>query len=70
MMCPKCGKEMGDTTAHACQQLIVPPPEPMRRPWRCPVCQGEGELPAQWPQATDNAKHPCHACGSTGIVWG
>lgn len=37
----------------------------MNQPHRCPICQGNGELPTN----TTVAHKPCHACNGRGIVW-
>lgn len=38
----------------------------MAKPYRCPVCGGEGKIPV--PESAAMHK-PCHACSGTGIVW-
>lgn len=39
----------------------------MSRPYKCPVCEGSGEVPNYDP--TIEAKQECHACDGQGIVW-
>jgi len=50
--------------------------ERRRRPYRCPVCEGRGIVPAGFygPYATQSsqvtvAPEPCRTCGQTGVVW-
>ena len=49
-----------------------------KRPWKCPVCDGQGHLnrppwvagdQLMWTDS-DIALHQCHACSGSGIVWG
>jgi len=73
MICNKCGNEMGDTAAHACAFTATYPPQPGRRPWKCPVCDGTGKttnafIPAALYETT--TPEDCRACNGTGIVWG
>jgi hypothetical protein len=73
MICMKCGKEMGDTAAHTCALVTTYSPTPERRPWRCPVCNGNGKEPGtSLPGTVYESKkiEPCHACNGIGIVWG
>ncbi len=48
-----------------------------RTPYRCPVCNGHGIVPAGFYETTEGcwtttstAPEPCRACNGTGIVWG
>ncbi len=65
MMCPKCGRQQTTSAGCACELN----PQPGRRPWKCPVCDGSGKV---WPTGdqTSTAKKECPACKGTGIVWG
>ncbi len=58
--------------------VVIPDPEPERKPHKCPVCIGTG-LVSRPPGVagdvdswTDNqtAPYPCRACGGAGIIWG
>jgi hypothetical protein len=43
---------------------------PIRRPWKCPICEGAGMVTQYAPVMSSVSPVPCHACGGTGIVWG
>ena len=57
---------------------IVYYPDPVHRPWKCPVCDGAGKVSRppyiagdQQSWASSGIKtYPCTSCGGTGIVWG
>jgi DnaJ-class molecular chaperone len=72
--CPSCGG--WHPLGTPCHGRGVPVTITERRPHRCPVCNGRGNLPHGFynPNPTglsDNtAEVQCRACGGTGIVWG
>jgi DnaJ-class molecular chaperone len=70
MICPKCGQEMGDTTAHSCALVTTYPPMPERRPWKCPVCNGTGKAVQCDVMTPITVPVPCPACNGACIVWG
>lgn len=43
------------------------------RPYRCPICEGQGCVPAGYALdtagATNVGSEPCQRCTGTGVVW-
>lgn len=45
----------------------------MSIPYRCPVCEGRGTVPAgfygRFGGVTTTSDESCHSCNGTGIIW-
>lgn len=48
--------------------------QPQKQPFRCPVCNGGGTVPAgiynRFCSTSYNTEETCRTCNGTGIVWG
>ena len=54
---------------------VVWTPTPLaRKPFRCPICDGCGSVPADFyartGAGTSTARELCRPCGGSGMVWG
>jgi hypothetical protein len=82
MRCGTCGVDPHDRTSGTCDCGLAPTVINYGcvkvRPFKCPVCDGAGQVsrPPWVPGDADNwggtaiASYKCHACDGTGVVWG
>ena len=78
-MCPYCNMDTGGNHELYCpvnQNRLTITPETKKQPYKCPVCDGRGVVPAGfyscYPEYTcsDANNVPCRACKGKGIIWG
>ena len=76
--CERCGCMVLASGEWTILPICVCPPEPkptpQKQPFRCPVCNGGGTVPAgiynRFCSTSYNTEETCRSCNGTGIVWG
>ena len=65
-ICSNCRAWVQEGAIHFCYNAI-------RYPFKCPVCEGRGTVPAGFyfgVSSTQTAPETCKACGGGGVLWG